>query len=207
MLDDEARQRIGALQRHGGLGGGIHLALRDLEIRGAGNLLGAEQSGHITAIGFNLYCQLLRRTVARLKGEKLPLLVDVELALDFITFSETPIPTPRLLPTYIEDERQRMQIHRQMAEAVSTRELRELRAALKDRFGQPPRPVVRLLRLAELRIAAAQSNLVRIETRGERLLLIQRDGQPRLTAAGLLPRLRDTTADKKLSAIFHLLQK
>ncbi len=210
VLDDEARQRIGALQRHGGLGGGLHLALRDLEIRGAGNLLGAEQSGHITAIGFNLYCQLLRRTVARLKGEKLPLLVDVELALDFIDLSpeiSDPDSAAFLPYSYIEDERQRMQIHRQMAEAVSTRELRELRAALQDRFGQPPRPVVRLLRLAELRIAAAQSNLVRIETRGERLLLIQRDGQPRLTAAGLLPRLRDTTADKKLSAIFHLLQK
>jgi transcription-repair coupling factor (superfamily II helicase) len=92
-IDEDSRQRIAALQKHSGLGAGFNLALRDLEIRGAGNLLGATQSGHIAAIGFGLYCQLLRRTIARLKGEQPPLLVDVDLSLDFLDYS--PIITSR----------------------------------------------------------------------------------------------------------------
>ncbi|MBR4614620.1 MAG: hypothetical protein IKO55_03345, partial [Kiritimatiellae bacterium] len=72
---EDARNRIQAVKRNSGLGAGFNLALRDLEIRGAGNLLGREQSGQIAAVGFGLYCQLLNRTIARLKGEKPPLLV------------------------------------------------------------------------------------------------------------------------------------
>ena len=167
-VDEDARQRIAALQKHSGLGAGFNLALRDLEIRGAGNLLGAAQSGHIAAIGFGLYCQLLRRTIARMKGEAPPLLVDVDLALDFLDFSPGAIDpeSSACLPyAYVEDEAHRMILHRRIAEAVHVKEVRALHEELKDRYGKPPAAVLRLLRLAELRVQAAQKKIGRIETR------------------------------------------
>lgn len=209
VMDDDARQRIAALQRHGGLGGGLHLALRDLEIRGAGNLLGAEQSGHISAVGFSLYCQLLRRTVARLQGKRPPKLIDVELALDFIELSPGLVEADRsaCLPyRYVEDERQRVQTHRLLAEAVTVAEVRQIRESLTDRYGRPPPEVLRLLRLTELRIIGAQRGLIRIETRGGKIYLIGRDRQPRVDPHGLLPRLRGSSADQKLASIFRAIQ-
>jgi transcription-repair coupling factor (superfamily II helicase) len=83
----DARKRLSAIKQYSTLGSGFKIAMRDLEIRGAGNLLGAEQSGHITAVGFELYCQLLKQSVASLKGEKVKPRVDVEVRLDFIVFS------------------------------------------------------------------------------------------------------------------------
>jgi len=96
VLTDDARQRIEALKKHTGHGTGFRIAMRDLEIRGAGNLLGAQQSGHIATIGFDLYCQLLKRSVARLQGKKVPPLIDASVDLDFLE------PSPRAgeTPTY-----------------------------------------------------------------------------------------------------------
>jgi transcription-repair coupling factor (superfamily II helicase) len=82
----DVRKRISAIRQYSSLGSGFKIAMRDLEIRGAGNLLGAEQSGHITAVGFDLYCQLLKQSVSAQKGEKVPPRVEVELRLDFLTF-------------------------------------------------------------------------------------------------------------------------
>jgi transcription-repair coupling factor (superfamily II helicase) len=204
-IDEEARRRIGALQRHGGLGGGLDLALRDLEIRGAGNLLGAEQSGHIAAVGFGLYCQLLRRTVARLRGDPLPPLVDVELRLDFIAMSAAaPGDAAAGLPrAYIGEEAGRLQAHRRIAEAAGLGEIRAIREELADRYGRPPPEAVRLLRLAELRILAAERGIARIETRGETVRLFRRDGRPAAGPDGRLPRLRGRSADQKLAALFR----
>jgi len=83
----DARKRISAIKQYSSLGSGFKIAMRDLEIRGAGNLLGAEQSGHITAVGFDLYCQLLRKSVKSLKGDKTPLRVEVQVRLDFLTMN------------------------------------------------------------------------------------------------------------------------
>src|SRR5256886_1503574 len=80
----DARKRISAIKQYSTLGSGFKIAMRDLEIRGAGNLLGSEQSGHITAVGFELYCQLLKQSVASLKGEKVKPRIDVEIRLDFL---------------------------------------------------------------------------------------------------------------------------
>lgn len=208
-VDEDARQRIAALQKHSGLGAGFNLALRDLEIRGAGNLLGAAQSGHIAAIGFGLYCQLLRRTIARLKGETPPLLVDVDLALDFLDFSPGAIDPDRsaCLPyAYIEDEAHRMILHRRIAEAVTLKELRTLRGELADRYGKPPAAVLRLLRLAELRVLAAQKGLGRIETRENKIYLYkQRDRTP-LLVKGHLPALKGKDAEQRLTALTQMLQ-
>ena len=208
-VDEDARQRIGALKKHSGLGAGFNLALRDLEIRGAGNLLGAAQSGHIAAIGFGLYCQLLRRTIARLKGEAPPLLVDVDLALDFLDFSPGTIDadSSACLPyTYVEDEAHRMVLHRRIAEAVAVQEVKSLRAEMTDRYGKPPAAVVRLLRLAELRVAAAQKRLGRIETRENKIYFyLQRERSP-LLVKGHLPVLNGKDAEQRLACVFRALQ-
>src|SRR5690606_1001336 len=85
----DARKRIAALKQYSSLGSGFKIAMRDLEIRGAGNLLGAQQSGHITAVGFDLYCQLLAQSVATMKGEKPKQRIEVAVRLDFISMNPT----------------------------------------------------------------------------------------------------------------------
>ncbi|MDX9867864.1 MAG: transcription-repair coupling factor [Kiritimatiellia bacterium] len=208
-VDEDARQRIAALRKHSGLGAGFHLALRDLEIRGAGNLLGAAQSGHIAAIGFGLYCQLLRRTIARLKGEAPPLLVDVELALDFLDLSPGAprAETSACLPyAYVEDEAHRMILHRRLAEAVSEKELRALRDELADRYGRAPDAVIRLLRLAELRILAARKRIGRIETREGRIYLFRPRERSPLLIRHRLPLLKGNRPDARLDALFQTLR-
>ena len=206
-VDEDGRQRLAAMQKHSDLGAGFGLALRDLEIRGAGNLLGAAQSGHIAAIGFGLYCQLLRRTVAQMKGEKPPVLVDVELRLDFIDLAPgTPDPErSACLPyQYVEDEPQRFVLHRRLAEAVDAVEVRRLRVELTDRYGKPPAPVVRLLRLAELRIHAANHGITRIETREGRSWIFRKHTRDPLLIRGNLPQLTGHSVDQKLAALFRL---
>jgi len=208
-VDEDARQRIAALQKHSGLGAGFNLALRDLEIRGAGNLLGAAQSGHIAAIGFGLYCQLLRRTIARLKGDAPPLLVDVDLELDFLDFSPGAISPDRsaCLPySYVEDESHRMVLHRRVAEAASAREVRALRDELADRYGKPPPAVLRLLRLAELRVRAAQKKIGRIETREGKIYLYKQRERSPLLAKGRLPILKGQDAEQRLASVFRVLE-
>src|SRR5205807_10585460 len=88
MAIGAARKRINAIKQYGSLGAGFRIAMRDLEIRGGGSILATAQSGHIMAIGFDLYCQLLKQAVAQLKGEKLRLRLDVDLSLDFIATNE-----------------------------------------------------------------------------------------------------------------------
>ncbi len=208
-VDEDARQRIAALQKHSGLGAGFNLALRDLEIRGAGNLLGAAQSGHIAAIGFGLYCQLLRRTIARLKGEAPPLLVDVDLALDFLDFSPGAIDpdSSACLPyTYVEDEAHRLILHRRIAEAVVVSEVRALRDELADRYGKPPVAVLRLLRLAELRVLAAQKKLGRIETAAGKIYFYRQHERSPLLHKGHLPVLKGKDAEARLASVFQALQ-
>ena len=164
IIDADARKRLQALRRHAGLGAGYAIALRDLEIRGSGNLLGAAQSGHIAAIGFGLYCQLLRRTVARLKGEKPPTLVDVHLNIQNLETSPgADSPNAAAIPyQYIEDEAQRMNLYRRCAEATSNAEVNALERDIADRFGPLPPPAKRALEIARLRILAARKGIAQI---------------------------------------------
>jgi transcription-repair coupling factor (superfamily II helicase) len=210
-LDSDARERLAALQRHGGLGGGFNLAMRDLEIRGAGNLLGAAQSGHIAAIGFALYCQLLRRTVARLKGETPPMLVDVDLQIEGVDFSPgsgDPDSGASLPYAYVEEDAQRMLFHRRIAEASTVGEVRALRTELADRFGKPPPAAVRLLRLAELRVAAAKLGVRRIEAKDGVARIYRHSDRSPFTIRGRLPRLRTgADADARIAALFKVLRR
>ncbi len=171
LVDSDARERLAALKRHGGLGAGFNLAVRDLELRGAGNLLGSEQSGHIAAVGFGLYCQLLQRTVALLKGEKVQDIVDVRVNLDFIDSSpaSTDAEAAATLPyAYIEEDALRISFMKRFAEAMDVKVVRALAAELEDRFGKMPPSVKRLVLLAELRVRAAHARITRLDVRDTR---------------------------------------
>lgn len=208
-VEADARQRIDALKRHSGLSAGFNLALRDLEIRGSGNLLGAAQSGHIAAIGFGLYCQLLRRTIARFKGEKPPMLVDVALDLDFLSFSPGLIDqsSSACLPYhYVEDEGHRMKLHKRLAEAVSAEEIKSLRREVEDRYGRPPDAALRMFRMCELRIAAADKGLGRIESKGDKLYLYKSGRREPVLINDRIPLIKAVLSDKRLNAILKLVR-
>lgn len=152
-----ARKRLAALEEYAELGAGFRLAMRDLEIRGAGNILGMEQSGHIHLVGFDLYCRLLEKAVAELRGEAVDETVPVELNLG----------TAAYLPTdYIETETRRIDVYRKLHAAPDAATLDALAGWMRDCFGTPPPPVLQLLEDQTIRIRAADagvSSLTRME--------------------------------------------
>ena len=159
-IDSDARERLAALRRHGGLGAGFNLAVRDLELRGAGNLLGSQQSGHIAAVGFGLYCQLLQRTIALMKGEKAKETVDVKLNLDFVQ--------PRIPYDYIEEDAQRLALLRRFAEAQDLKTIAALKLEMKDRFGPLPREAEEFADVAALRVRCARAGISNLDVRDGR---------------------------------------
>ncbi len=207
-VDPTARKRIQAIRQYSGAGAGLRLAMRDLEIRGAGNLLGAEQSGHIAAVGFGLYCQLLRRAVAQARGEAMPPVIDVEVTLDFISLSpsDTGGAHAALIPvTYIEDERLRVSMYRRVAEAAYAKEVRDLRRTFRDRFGPLPPECDRLLKLSELRILAAAAGLQSVEVEAGKVML-KRHGEYLMRPDGKFPRLKPGTPDAALDELLAMIR-
>jgi len=149
-----ARRRLAAIQEFSELGAGFRIAALDLELRGAGNLLGGQQHGHIEAIGFDLYCQLLERTVDELRtGTELP---DVETSISLKVDLKIP-------SDFIDDELQRLRIYKQIASARSEPEVDELYRELEDRLGELPLPVRNLLEYARLRILGRARGVTAIE--------------------------------------------
>ena len=146
-LTAEARARLATLADHTELGAGFAIAMRDLEIRGAGELLGAEQSGHVAAVGFELYVEMLNEAVAELQGQRRvaarPVRVDARI--------DAYVPQQ-----YVGSEALRIDIHRRLALAETDDELRELAASLDDRFGPLPEPVQHLFSIQEAKIKLAQ---------------------------------------------------
>src|SRR5216110_3121408 len=190
----DARKRISAIKQYSTLGSGFKIAMRDLEIRGAGNLLGAEQSGHITAVGFDLYCQLLQQSISALKGEKVKPRVESQVRLDFLMLNpgEDPLgangrvstantpergaravhPASACVPLkYISDPRQRIDIYRKLAQATDKNALKSLRQELRDRFGPLPPAMELLLQVVELKLLAGPRGITAMETREDRLML------------------------------------
>ncbi|NNJ25522.1 Transcription-repair-coupling factor [Planctomycetes bacterium LzC2] len=144
MLTDVAAKRLKAIEEYSELGAGFKIAMRDLEIRGAGNILGTEQSGQINAVGYELYCQLLENAVHQLKGEPIrkPLAVNVDL------------PVSAFLPDgYVPPGRTKLEVYRKLSNVRSTPDLAEFAEELKDRFGPPPAPVGRLLAVKRFQLA------------------------------------------------------
>jgi transcription-repair coupling factor (superfamily II helicase) len=145
-LSPDAARRLHAIEEYSQIGAGFGIAMRDLEIRGAGNLLGTQQSGHIAAIGYELYCQLLGNAVRGLTHQAPKLSIDVEIDL----------PVQAFLPTdYVPELRHRIDIYRRLSRVVDVRELDDIRDELEDRFGRIPPAVEILMRVAELKIDAA----------------------------------------------------
>ncbi len=176
-----AKKRLKAILDAQGLGAGFQIAMRDLEIRGAGNILGTEQHGHIAAVGFTLYCHLLKRTIDRLKGKEVPEEIDVIVKLDLDAF----IPT-----SYIRHDRQRIDIYRRMAQALRQEEIADIAAEMKDRFGSPPEEALNLIEIAGLKIWARNERISRIEV-SDGKLIAERAGR-KLMLDGRFPRLRKT---------------
>jgi transcription-repair coupling factor (superfamily II helicase) len=193
MLGGDAVARLQTLSDHTELGAGFKIAMRDLEIRGAGNLLGDEQSGHVAAIGFELYAQLLDEAVAELRGQ--PVEQVKPLRLDIPVTAYVP-------PEYIAYEATKIDVHRRMARTRDLQELDRLRAELGDRFGAPPEPVEALLRLQAVRIKAAAAGAAAVSYRAGRLavdgLVLDDASAARLRSAA--PRAAYFKAKKSLVA-------
>jgi len=161
-LTDAARERLQALRDASELGSGFRLAMRDLEIRGAGNILGPEQSGAVAAVGLELYTDILARAVGELKGEGPPLSAEVTVRLDRDAF----IP-----PGYIEDERQRLGVYRRLSEVADERALASMTEELRDRFGPLPAAVSRLLAVRDIRLQGEKAGVELVTIRGRTVTL------------------------------------
>jgi transcription-repair coupling factor (superfamily II helicase) len=162
LLSPTARKRLKALEQFTQLGSGFHLALRDLEIRGAGNLLGPQQHGFIEEVGFDLYCRLLDEAVRELKGEKIEKLKEVKMEFDLDIY----IPE-----SYIPDSQQRVEIYRKLSEASSVEEVDMIKAELLDRFGKPKKEVKDLLEFTCAKILASMKGISRLSLKKDILML------------------------------------
>jgi transcription-repair coupling factor (superfamily II helicase) len=163
-LTAEAAQRLAALSDYTELGSGFKIAMRDLEIRGAGNLLGDEQSGHVAALGFELYMQMLDEAVRAAgpaeegAGEELPEPVRLDVKVDAYVPAD-----------YVPYEQAKIEIHRRVASALEVADVERLREELEDRFGPVPEPLANLLALQRARIKLGQAGARAVSLRGERL--------------------------------------
>jgi transcription-repair coupling factor (superfamily II helicase) len=174
VLTEVAQQRLATIFEATELGAGFQVALRDLEIRGAGNLLGAEQSGQIAAVGFDLYTQMLADAVDRLRArqegraaEARPAPVAVDL------------PASAFIPeSYIEDLEARVALYQRIAGLRSLAGADELRAELEDRFGEPPRALEELLGLVRIRLAAGSAGVGAVRLDGGVVVVTAREGSP-----------------------------
>ena len=197
MTIGAARKRINAIKQYSSLGAGFRIAMRDLEIRGAGSILGTAQSGHIIAIGFDLYCQLLKQAVAQLKGRKFQPRLEVDLRIDFVATNEAEFAQlgperriPAFVPAnYVSDTGLRIKAYREIAETSTRDQFDRVQREWRDRFGKFPEAVDNLFLLAEIKLAAAKAGISRVEVRERKLMLTRRgelilvDGKfPRLVA-------------------------
>jgi transcription-repair coupling factor (superfamily II helicase) len=147
VLTEEAYERLKTIGEFTDLGSGFKIAMRDLEIRGAGNLLGAAQSGHIAAVGFDLYCQMVTEAVSELKGEPVP--EPLEITID--------LPVDANLPReYVARDDVRMEAYRRLAAVTDPDDVDDIRAEWEDRYGPPPAPALALLAVARLRATCAR---------------------------------------------------
>jgi transcription-repair coupling factor (superfamily II helicase) len=188
----QAQKRLSTMKQYTQLGAGYQIALRDLELRGAGNILGSRQSGHIANVGFDLYCQLLRQSISHLKGDPSATRVRAHVSLDFIGQGNTP-PRPdsalgydalrhededtyegpiewaHIPVDYINETQLRMDMYRQLALADTHETLTHIESSLQDRFGNIPHPVQLLLKVTRVRIAAELMGIRSVTAEGNRL--------------------------------------
>jgi transcription-repair coupling factor (superfamily II helicase) len=163
-LTDKARKRLRAIQEFTQLGSGYQLAMRDMEIRGVGNLLGVEQSGQMDAIGFDLYMDMLEEAIAEIRGQEIPKVDDTQVDLNITAF----VPND-----YIPDLEQKMSAYRSLASAGSKVELMQITADLSDRYGPIPHAVEQLVRMLQLKLVAKQAGFSRIKPEGKQHVVLE----------------------------------
>jgi transcription-repair coupling factor (superfamily II helicase) len=213
MTVGAARKRINAIKQYSSLGAGFRIAMRDLEIRGAGSILGTAQSGHIVAVGFDLYCQLLKQAVAQLKGEKSRARVEVEVRFDFVATNEAEYVqlgpearVPAFIPTsYVTDPTLRIQAYRHLAQITTREQLDRLRKDWRDRFGKFPLAVDNLLLLTEIKLSAARAGVTRVEVREGKLMLTRRGDF--ILVGGKFPRISTDRIERQLVEVLELIRK
>jgi transcription-repair coupling factor (superfamily II helicase) len=161
-IDGEAQKRLQVIQELTELGSGFRLALRDLEIRGAGNLLGAEQHGHIAAVGFDLYMKLLAEAVREFRGEPSEAAPDPVVTVEVEAF---------LPESYVPEVNQRLGLYKRLAGLSRREEIGEIRSELLDRFGELPPPAERLLEVVDIRVDARALGVEKVEVAGGKALI------------------------------------
>lgn len=170
MLTEVAEKRLGAIRDFTELGSGVKIAMRDLEIRGTGNLLGAAQSGHMEDVGYDLYCKMLNDAINTLKGNK-PM-DDFETKVDLTVDAFVP-------PSYIKNEALKMDIYKRIAGIETMEEYEDMQDELLDRFGDIPNQVENLLQIVLLKNAAHQAYVTEISGHKNRIKLINVERQLR----------------------------
>ncbi|WFB34862.1 transcription-repair coupling factor [Kiritimatiellota bacterium B12222] len=202
-----ARERIRVIRKYSALGSGFKIALRDLEIRGAGNLLGSQQSGHIASVGFELYCQLLEQSIRKLKNLPPERIVDVKVRMDFLDLRPDAPDSDKAccLPiSYVEDEALRVEIYRRIAGLATKEKANELEQELTDRFGKLPYSVRNLLQVARIRIAASKIGVKELDVQKEKLLMKNATGGY-LQRRHKMLRLYQRDVQERLQELQHIL--
>ncbi|MDX1679631.1 MAG: transcription-repair coupling factor [Akkermansiaceae bacterium] len=215
MTRGDARKRIHAIKQYTALGSGFKIAMRDLEIRGAGNLLGTKQSGHIAQIGFELYCQLLRQSVERLKGGAKASLRECTFKADFLAATETAwlkrVDEDDVLPAYLpsswlEETSLRIAAYKEWSEARNLKAVEALAKTWRDRFGRLPDPVENLLTISRIKAMAASRGIDEVEIIQQRLML-HRGGDYILMEGRRFPKLKAIKPAAKLDETLAMLRE
>jgi transcription-repair coupling factor (superfamily II helicase) len=194
-LPDDARRRLKALMQHTSLGSGFRIAMRDLEIRGAGNILGPEQHGHIAAVGFDLYCKLLRRSIDALKGKEEESIEAIEVNLPFAA---------ELPASYIPADAQRIDIYKRLGEIRRSEEIEEIAAELRDRFGPLPGEAWLVLEICRLKIAAREKDIRSVSLREDKLVAVMHGEEIR--PGGRYPRVSGNSAAATVREMRRILE-
>jgi len=163
LLKEEAEKRLQAIREFTELGSGIKIAMRDLEIRGAGNVLGAEQHGHMEAVGYDLYCKLLNQAVLELKGER-----KEEDAYETVVDCSIDAYIPS---SYIKNEYQKLDIYKRISSIENEEEYMDMQDELMDRFGDIPRPLENLLKVAALKALAHSAYVTEVNINRQEIRL------------------------------------
>jgi transcription-repair coupling factor (superfamily II helicase) len=192
-----ARKRLAAIRRCSSLGAGFQLELQDLELRGAGNLLGSEQSGHLCMIGFDLYCRLLRHEIARMQHLDCPqeelndAVAETEVNIEFLQPALAAPPhilAGAIPPEYIENENLRLSAYRQLFSLTTETALENFREELRDRYGIMPDATTNLLELVRCRIMTATGKFRKL-TVANNIISLHAPGGTIYRENGILPRL------------------
>ncbi|MBI5251102.1 MAG: transcription-repair coupling factor, partial [Desulfomonile tiedjei] len=214
MMTPDAVKRLAVIQEYSSLGQGFRIAMRDMEIRGAGNILGTSQSGHVAQVGYEMYLDLLEQAIQELKGENAPPKIDPEIRLKL----EAYIPED-----YVPETQQRMNLYKRLSRAESDSEIDDTEEEIFDLYGKAPLQVTQLLQVMRIRLAMKEARILRLDYNGQDLVLTfdqetpvrpeslviwaQRDSRVRLAPGDRLKfRVGQTDAQSRISQCFELIR-